>query len=53
MILVDSREKQWEHIRKYFDDNNIDYQFPIKLDTGDYIDSDNDKIIIDRKANLQ
>lgn len=53
MIIVDSREKHWEHIRKYFDENHIEYQFPVKLDTGDYIDSDNNQVIIDRKANLQ
>lgn len=53
MIIVDSREKKWEHIRKYFDEHGIEYEFPQKLDVGDYINSEYPVIVIDRKANLQ
>ena len=53
MIIVDSREKKWDHIRQYFDRNNVPYQFPVKLDTGDYLNSERSDIVIDRKANLE
>lgn len=53
MIIVDSREKKWEHIQKYFDEHEIQYLFPQKLDTGDYSNTENPLIVIDRKANLQ
>ena len=53
MIIVDSREKKWDHIRKYFDDYNIEYFFPQKLDVGDYFNPDNPSVVVDRKANLQ
>lgn len=51
MIICDSREKKWEHIEKYFIKENIDYIVQ-KLDFGDYMDTDNTKIVIDRKRNL-
>lgn len=53
MIVVDSREKKWEHIREYFDKHEIPYEFPHKLDEGDYVNTDNPNVVIDRKANLQ
>ena len=53
MIVVDSREKKWEHIRDYFERNNIPYEFPHKLDEGDYVNTENPSVVIDRKANLQ
>lgn len=53
MIIVDSREKKWDHIKDYFDKNNVEYVFPRKLDSGDYFNTDNPGIVIDRKANLQ
>ncbi len=53
MIIVDSREKKWEHIRSYFDQNGIEYVFPQRLDVGDYFNPEHPDIIIDRKANLQ
>lgn len=53
MILVDSREKKWSHIQQYFEENGIDYKFPLKLDVGDYFNTDNPTVVIDRKANLQ
>lgn len=52
MIIVDSREKKWDHIRNYFDDNNICYTIK-KLDAGDYINQSYPEIVIDRKAHLQ
>lgn len=52
MIVVDSREKKWDHIRKYFDRNGVEYTVQ-KLDVGDYLNTDNGGIVIDRKANLQ
>lgn len=53
MIEVDSREKKWEHIQKFFDEKEVEYVFPKKLDTGDYYNTDNPLVVIDRKANLQ
>lgn len=52
MLIVDSREKQWKHIKKYLDSNNIPYQVK-KLDVGDYFNTNNPIVVIDRKANLQ
>lgn len=53
MIVVDSREKKWEHIKRYFDSHDIEYVFPQKLDEGDYFNTEHPLIVIDRKANLQ
>ena len=53
MIIVDSREKKWEHIREYFDEHGIEYVFPQKLDVGDYFNPEYPSIVIDRKASLQ
>lgn len=53
MIRVDSREKKWSHIQQYFDEKGVEYIFPIKLDVGDYFNTDNSKVVVDRKANLQ
>lgn len=52
MIIVDSREKKWDHIRQYFDKNGVVYEVQ-KLDVGDYLNTDCGGIVIDRKANLQ
>lgn len=52
MIIVDSREKKWDHIREYFNQKGVEYAVH-KLDVGDYLNTDNDGIVIDRKANLQ
>lgn len=51
MIICDTREKKWEHIEKYFIKNKIDYAIQ-KLDYGDYTDSKNPHLSIDRKRNL-
>lgn len=66
VILVDTREKRWEHIKNYFDNNSIAYKTKA-LDTGDYsfmlpsnktlnIDRDiyfDKQIIVERKGSLE
>lgn len=52
MIIIDSREKKYSHITKYFDAHGIPYEIR-KLDTGDYMNIDNPSVVVDRKANLQ
>ena len=52
MIIVDSREKKWDHIRRYFELNGIEYVVQ-KLDVGDYSNTEKNGIVIDRKQNLQ
>lgn len=52
MIYVDSREKKWSHIEKWFDVHGVEYTKGVALQTADYINPDNPKVIIDRKANL-
>ena len=51
MIICDTREKKNQHILQYFEQRHIPYTV-MKLDTGDYMDSANDKLTIDRKQNL-
>ena len=51
MLIVDTREKKWEHIKNYFETHNIPFEIR-KLDQGDYLDSDNPRIVVDRKRNL-
>ena len=50
-LIVDSREKKWEHIAEYFDKQGIEYEVR-KLDVGDYVLEGNDRISVDRKRNL-
>lgn len=50
-VIIDSREKKCEHIKKWFDKNNIEYEVK-KLDVGDFMLPDNPKISVDRKQNL-
>ena len=52
MIICDTREKKNSHILKYFETHNIEY-VERKLDVGDYMDSDNPQLSIDRKQNLE
>ncbi len=52
MIIVDSREKKYSHIEEYFEANGIEYEVK-KLDVGDYMNTDNPSVTVDRKANLQ
>jgi ERCC4-type nuclease len=51
MIYCDTREKKNAHILEYFRLREIPYTVK-KLDTGDYMDSGNDHLTIDRKQNL-
>lgn len=51
-ILIDSREKKFEHITRYFDQHSVEYEIK-KLDVGDYSDSENGRIVIDRKSGLE
>lgn len=50
-ILIDSREKKCDHIKMWFDKQGIEYEVK-KLDVGDYMLTDNDRISVDRKQNL-
>lgn len=51
MIIVDSREKKWKHIERYFKKNKIDYRVQ-KLDVGDFALEGVERVVIDRKADL-
>lgn len=51
MVIVDSREKKWEHIKDYFDRNNVEYCVK-KLDVADYMIEGKERLVIDRKRNL-
>ncbi len=51
MVVVDTREKKWAHIRDYFEQNNIPYVVQ-KLDVADYQIDGNESLVIDRKQNL-
>ena len=51
MVIVDSREKKWEHIKKYFEKNHIEYEVK-KLDVADYMVDGREHLVIDRKQNL-
>ena len=52
MIIIDSREKKYNHIAEYFDAHGVPYEVK-KLDSGDYINTDNPSVVVDRKQNLQ
>lgn len=52
MIYVDSREKKNDHVIRYLEQNQIPYQIR-KLSTGDYMNSENMTLTIDRKRNLE
>lgn len=54
-ILVDSREKPHaiKDILGYFNENNVVYEYPHKLDVGDYMIDVCDSVTVDRKQNLQ
>ena len=51
MITIDSREKKISHITAALNKLQVPYEIK-KLDYGDYADSDNTKVIVDRKQNL-
>lgn len=50
-IICDTREQKNQHILKYFEKNNIEYETQ-KVDEGDYKLEGNDTICIERKGNL-
>lgn len=50
-IIIDSREKKCDHIKKWFDKHGIEYEIK-KLDVGDYQVDGNTAVSIDRKQNL-
>ena len=51
MYWIDSREKKNKNITDYFDRNHIEYEIR-KLDTGDYMSSDNPFVSVDKKFGL-
>lgn len=51
MLIVDTREQKWKHIEEYLESHNIAYKMQ-KLDIGDYMLTENPRVSIDRKANL-
>lgn len=52
MIIIDSRERQYKHIEDYFVVHGIPHKIE-KLDTGDYCNTDNPSVLVDRKADLE
>ena len=50
-IICDSREQKNQHILKYFEKKNIEYETK-KVDEGDYKLEGKDTICIERKGNL-
>lgn len=50
-VIVDSREKKWEHIKDWFKKNGVEYVVE-KLDEGDYQIKGNSSVSVDRKRNL-
>lgn len=51
MILCDTRERKWSHVREWFDAEAIPYRSQ-KLDYGDYMAEGCSGLTIDRKAGL-
>ena len=51
-IIVDSREKKCDHIKKWFDKHGIEYEIR-KLDEGDYQIAGQQNISVDRKKDMQ
>ena len=52
MIICDSREKKNSHILNYFDKHKIPYKVT-KMAVADYMIEGKDKLVIDRKQNLE
>lgn len=52
MIIIDSRERQFNHITDYFMVHLIPFKIE-KLETGDYLNTDNPSVLVDRKADLE
>ena len=51
MLLADTRERKNEHILKYFDKHGIQYKIE-KIDTGDYMNTENPSVRVERKMSL-
>lgn len=51
MYIFDTRERKNDHIIKYFQRHEIPFEIK-KLDTGDYWNTENPTVVIDRKRNL-
>lgn len=51
MIICDTREKANQRILQYFDEHGVPYT-ERKLETGDYMDSDNPNTVVERKNSL-
>lgn len=51
MLIIDSREKKFDHIKRYLDKHGIYYRIE-KLDAGDYMSEQNPNVTVDRKQNL-
>lgn len=51
MYCFDTREKKNDHIINYFQRHEIPFEIK-KLDTGDYMNTENPTVVIDRKRNL-
>lgn len=51
MLVVDTREKKNSHILAFLERHNIPYVVK-KLDVGDYVKENDNRIVIDRKRNL-
>ena len=52
MIIVDTREQKWDHIKTYFEEHGIEYVVK-KLDEGNYFNTEHPDVVIDRKRNVQ
>ena len=50
-IIIDSREKKCDHIKKWFYRHRIEWEVK-KLDVGDYMLEGNDTISVDRKSSV-
>lgn len=51
MIIVDTRERKWDHVRAFFDRTDVRYEIH-KLDYGDYM-IPGGSVSVDRKQHLE
>ena len=51
-VIIDSREKKYDHVTDYFDKHDIKW-YRSKLIVADYQNPENPMIVVDRKQNLQ
>lgn len=52
MILIDTREQKYDHVREAFDEMGVPYD-RTKLYVGDYTLANDQSVCVDRKAGLQ